>query len=248
MFYEQLNYDIRLEWGMDGLNALAPTSEVIVIIDVLSFTTCVEIAVTRGAVIYPYSGQRELAEQFAGLKGAHLATKRASSANQFSLSPVSLSQIPAGTKLVLPSPNGSTLTLAAAAYAATVAGCLRNARAVADFLQQKYRKISVIPCGERWQQRERLRPALEDLLGAGAVIHYLNGRKSPEADYADRLFQTYADISEPIMACVSGVELREKGFQGDVDLAAQLNVSNCVPLFCEDHYAHERPEILQVSR
>jgi hypothetical protein len=45
---------------------------------------------------------------------------------------LSLSSIAAGTRLVLPSPNGSELShLAAAAGATVVAGCLRNASAVA---------------------------------------------------------------------------------------------------------------------
>ena len=49
-----------------------------------------------------------------------------------SLSPVSLLGIPAGTRLELASPNGATVTLAVAGAGAVVlAGCLRNASAVA---------------------------------------------------------------------------------------------------------------------
>jgi 2-phosphosulfolactate phosphatase len=50
--------------------------------------------------------------------------------SQYSLSPQSLASIPKGTRLVLPSPNGATLTLATE-KTPTLAGCLRNYRAVA---------------------------------------------------------------------------------------------------------------------
>ena len=51
----------------------------------------------------------------------------------WSLSPVRLAPIPAGTKLVLPSPNGAALAFAAreaGALVGVIAGCLRNAPAV----------------------------------------------------------------------------------------------------------------------
>jgi 2-phosphosulfolactate phosphatase len=43
----------RCEWGVPGLDALAPAN-VVIIIDVLSFGTCVDIAPGRGACILPY--------------------------------------------------------------------------------------------------------------------------------------------------------------------------------------------------
>ena len=37
------------------------------------------------------------------------------------------------------------------------------------------------PCGERWMADSSLRPAFEDLVGAGAIIRHLWGTTSPEA-------------------------------------------------------------------
>lgn len=52
--YTQTEYQIRCEWGVRGVLTLAPISDVVIIIDVLSFTTSLDIAVAQGAVAYPY--------------------------------------------------------------------------------------------------------------------------------------------------------------------------------------------------
>jgi 2-phosphosulfolactate phosphatase len=38
MYFDQSEYDIRFEWGLAGVKALAPICDVMVIVDVLSFT------------------------------------------------------------------------------------------------------------------------------------------------------------------------------------------------------------------
>ena len=42
---------VMLEWGMAGVEALQERVSVIVIVDVLSFSTAVDVAVSQGAVI-----------------------------------------------------------------------------------------------------------------------------------------------------------------------------------------------------
>ncbi|MEO1070051.1 MAG: 2-phosphosulfolactate phosphatase, partial [Cyanobacteria bacterium J06638_6] len=169
MTFNQSEFDVRCEWGQQGVLQLAPINDVVIIVDVLSFSTCVDIATGRGAIAFPYQWRDGSAQTFAQSMHAELATKRGT--GQYSLSPASLLSIPQGTRLVLPSPNGSTLSLATG-KTPTIAGCLRNAKAVASAAMSYGQKIAVIPAGERWSDGS-LRPALEDLIGAGAVLSYL---------------------------------------------------------------------------
>lgn len=153
----------------------------------------------------------------------------------YSLSPASLTKIPAGTKLVIPSPNGSSLTLLTG-KTPTIAGCLRNSEAVAKFAQKYGSRIAVIPAGEKWENNT-LRSAFEDLIGAGAILSYLNGSLSPEAETAVVAFHAFKhDLLTYLKQCSSGKELIAKGFELDVELAAAFNVSDCVPLFTENAY------------
>ena len=55
--FNQHEFDIRLEWGLKGVEILAPISDVIIIVDVLSFSTCVDVATGMGATVYPIVGK-----------------------------------------------------------------------------------------------------------------------------------------------------------------------------------------------
>ena len=227
MFYQQTDYALRFGWGYQGLQALLPVSDVVVIVDVLSFCSAVDIAVGRGAWVYPVPRHDSHAEELARKVGGIVAEKTTSSSGYF-LSPSSLLDIPTGTRLILPSPNGATLS-ANTAGIPTLAGCLRNASAVAYAAQHLGGSIVVIAAGERWPDGS-LRPALEDLLGAGAILAELQGSYSPEAQAAVNAFQGAKDrLAVSISECASGRELITRGRSKDVDLSAALNASNCVP-------------------
>jgi 2-phosphosulfolactate phosphatase len=224
---------VNCEWGAAGIEHLRHVTDVYVIVDVLSFTTCVDIAVSRGAWIYPYTWNDMSSAEFVNKIGAAMAVS--SRKPGFSLSPVTLLEIPTGTKLVLPSPNGSTLSLLTGDLP-TLAGCLRNAAAVARSAQQMGKRISVIPGGERWRSGE-LRVAIEDWLGAGAIISNLEGDLSAEARMARLAFEAGEDLLAKILEqSISGRELIEKGRLRDIHLAADLNSSTCAPILREGAY------------
>jgi 2-phosphosulfolactate phosphatase len=235
MYFDQQEYEVRFEWGLAGVKALAQVSDVVIIVDVLSFSTSVDVVVGRGGTVFPYAGEAEGVDTYAQSVGALAASRKRQHGSAFSLSPSSLVNIPSGTRLVLPSPNGSTLSLAAGGVP-TLAGCLRNAFAVAHRAGQLGARISVIAAGERWPDGS-LRPALEDLIGAGAIIHYLSGKRSPEAELAAAAFRhTEANVLEIILKCSSGKELVERGFEADVHLACEFNASSTAPLLLNGAY------------
>ncbi len=232
MFFDQQAFEIRCEWGERGVAALAPISDIVIIVDVLSFSTSVDIALQQGAVVFPYRWNDDTAAAFAVSIQAELADPTRTS-SRYSLSPQSLWHLQPGTRIVLPSPNGATLTLAAKPTPVLV-GCLRNAQAVASAAKMYGSKIAVIPAGERWRDDRSLRPSVEDLIGAGAIISSLSGTRSPEAVSAVAAFQAaQPGLSEYLHQCSSGKELIERGFGEDVNLASQLNISECVPILMD---------------
>lgn len=235
MIFNQQEFDIRLEWGIHGVRELAPISDVVIIVDILSFSTSVDIATSNGARIYPYYIKDSTAVHYASSINAELADSTRKRTGGYTLSPTSLLEIPKGTSLVLPSPNGSTLSLSTGSTT-TLCGCLRNAEAVANFAMTLGKSISVIPAGERWGD-ESLRPAFEDLIGAGAIISFLKGKLSPESNAALSVFTSVEEnLSDQIMQCSSGKELIERGFKNDVYLACEYNKSNTIPILRENAY------------
>ena len=226
MCFGQAGYDLRCEWGLDGLLALQAAGDAVIVVDVLSFSTAVDIALARGAAVLPYRWKDASAQRFSAERNAILAGSRRAGAG-YSLSPASLRSIPPGTRLVLPSPNGSTLSLAATVPLFTA--CLRNAPAVARQAAAHGSRIAVIPAGEQWPA-STLRPCLEDLVGAGAVLAELSGTPSPEAELAIAAFTRFRqDLAGALSRCGSGRELIERGFALDVELAAAYAVSPVVP-------------------
>lgn len=229
VFFDQSAFGVRCEWGGAAVRHLGPHVDAVVVVDVLSFTTCVDVAVSRGAFVLPYRWRDDSAAAFAQKQGALLAGHERRVTGGYSLSPSSLLTLPVGERLVLPSPNGGALCALAAELGVPVyAACLRNARAVGEHLRGVAR-VLVVPAGERWPDGT-LRPALEDGLAAGAVIAALPGDRSPEAEAAAQAFRAARpDLVRVVRECGSGRELTGRGFAADVELAAQPDVSVVVP-------------------
>ena len=117
---------IDCEWGLRGLEMLASRVAAVVIVDVLSFSTAVDVALGRGGRIAPFPhGDLDAARAEAKKRGALLAYPRRAAGGQFSLSPASLMKLDAGATLLLPSPNGSRLSVAGGATP-ILTGCLRK--------------------------------------------------------------------------------------------------------------------------
>jgi 2-phosphosulfolactate phosphatase len=227
---------VTCEWGIAGLRGARAAGATIVIVDVLSFSTAVDVAVGRGAAIHPYSGARQGLREFAISVGAVAAGRRGDGG--YSLSPASYLDVPAGTRVALRSVNGGALSEAATGPL-VYTGCLRNARAVAEALGNA-RHVALIPAGER-REDGTLRPSIEDWLGAGAVASHLRGERCAEAELAARSFESArADIRALLAGSRSGRELVDAGFETDIELAAEVDVSDVAPLLRDSAYVNAR--------
>jgi 2-phosphosulfolactate phosphatase len=239
----QSAYRVRFDWGLTGARALvadARPDDVAVVVDVLSFTTTLTVAVERGSEVYPFPWASDEAPAYAESRGAVLALGRREglATGAVSLSPASFDSTHDLPRVVLPSPNGSAIAFALADAGVRVVGaCLRNASAVGAWLGRATGAVAVVAAGERWPDGS-LRPAVEDLWGAGAVLSALDqALLSPEARMAVAAYAGVRDVVAASLAeSVSGRELVDAGFGRDVEIAAAVDASRVVPVLREERF------------
>ncbi len=246
--YDQSPSRIRFEWGPVGAAETAPGSTYAVVVDVLSFTTTLSVGMDLGTAVLPYAWRDESAGEYAAAHDAVLAVGRLEARDAqglVSLSPAALRASSGIERLVLPSPNGSTISAALSAGGSTVLGLsLRNTSAVSAWLAERLLSdpaatLVVVAAGERWRGDSSLRPCVEDALGAGALLAALveagvDGL-SPEADHVRRAFRG-SDVAASVRASSSGRELVENGFGDDVEVALELDASAWVPVLREGSF------------
>lgn len=233
--HDQEPFQARFEWGAEGARVLGAASRTVIIVDLLSFSTAVEVAVSRGAIVYPRRWRAGVSREIAGRAGAVATVRRSatSMSHPFSLSPRSMMNARRGMRLIVASPNGAHAALAAARSGATVlAGCFRNATACAKAAMRIGKPIAVIAAGEQWSPGAGLRPCFEDLIGAGAILAAMRKLSmSPEATAAVAAFRSASrNLLGALSRCSSGRELIARGFRSDVVWAARLDVSAVVPI------------------
>ena len=208
-WFEQDGYALRFDWGQDGAARAGVRGDTVVIVDTLRFSTTVAAHVAAGALVEPRhwkdgADTTLLSPRSAGVRGL----------------------------VALASPNGAMCCRAASesGAGAVFAGALVNASAVAAAVGALQTPITVIACGERWPDGS-LRFAIEDLLGAGAIVAALrNLSSSPEAKAARAAFLgAKKQLMARLLACGSGIELIEKGKEADVRYAAQLDFLTAIP-------------------
>jgi len=199
--FDQRRYQVRHEWGAAGLARLAP-AEVVVVVDVLRFSTTVTDAVARG------------------------------------------DSVPLDASAHAVSINGAAIAEAAAGSGATVLlGCLRNARTVAEAVLDVQRRrgertaVAVIAAGELTGRDPgaTLRFAVEDQLGAGAIIDALGvlgiDHTSPDAAAAAEAFRGLRGALRHLLtASGSGQELLARDARDEVLNAAAVDAASTVPV------------------
>jgi 2-phosphosulfolactate phosphatase len=244
--FDQSPYTCRVEWGRRGAREAADRGDIVIIVDVLSFSSTVVSALNYGAVIYPYPPNLEGKEYAQKISAEFiLGRAEAAKAGKPTLSPVSFNEEHINKKYVLTSLNGAFCTWISSKVPALLVGSLLNASSVAAVANQlrlqKNESITVIPCGELWSngvdEEDTLRPAIEDYLGAGAILSYLGGEKSPEAEVCIGAFlHSKTKLEKLIWECGSGRELRKRGFGADVKHCSRLNAYQTVPILKNNHF------------
>ncbi|UNN02304.1 2-phosphosulfolactate phosphatase [Rhodococcus opacus] len=174
-----------------------------------------------------------------GLPGAKAVGRGRVTIGQISLSPNTIRRTAAPRRLVLPSPNGSTISFElGTGTGVRIGASLRNATAVADWIARHCTStsvVSVIAAGKKWPGGE-LRPTIEDLWGAGAVLSALSAtwvgrRLFAGSSGGHDAWQGVAEtLPQSLAACASGRELRASGYPQDVAIAAEVDRSTAVPV------------------
>ena len=226
--------------------------DIVVIVDVLSFSTAVGTAVAEGLAVMPCTDTDDL-EALAEAHRAAVGKRRELADGGISLSPLSLTGLLEVERILLRSPNGARCVRAARdAGASDVFACAlvtktAVARAVARAATD-LRSVSVVACGERWdgvdldttsEPASGLRVAIEDSLGAGAFVDALRlaqdqigarGWASPEARVAELAWRGAEGTVERLLRdAISGLELRRRGFARDVGHAASVDRYDVAP-------------------
>lgn len=232
--YGQEPFPCRFQWGPEGAGGAAADGHIIVIVDVLVFSTAITAMVDQGASVLPVGSIAEAKAEAERSGARDLPGRVRPTPEGWSHSPGSLVGLPAGSRFVYTSKNGARCYVATAQASRVLVGGLMNATAVAGAAARLHaqagRPITVVACGERWDDGS-LRPALEDELGAGAIIAALSLAKSAEAQAAEALFLARrAVLGEAIWDCASGRELRDRQYGDDVTFAARLDVCQTVPI------------------
>lgn len=240
--YAQLGFRARFDWGHAATEAVGRAAGIVAVVDVLSFTTALTVAIDQGIEVFPYRWRDHTAVAHARRHDAVLAVGRsqATRLGQISLSAATIRQSSGVGRLVLPSPNGSAICHDLTAAGSCVIGVsLRNADAAAEWTASRLREdqdtvVAAIAAGERWADGS-LRPAVEDLWGAGAFLAGLVDRGiaplSPESIASVAAYRQAADqLPELLHDCASGRELIGYGYRDDVAIAGEINASRSVPV------------------
>ncbi|WAA66943.1 2-phosphosulfolactate phosphatase [Microbacterium oxydans] len=205
--FDQSTYQVRLDWGTAGLARLAP-ADIVVVVDVLRFSSTVIDAVDSGA-------------------------------------DVSLEASASWSR------NGAAVALAAAPDATVLVGGIRNAAAVARAVQtiqerrQERTSVAVIAAGEL-DADGTLRFAVEDQLGAGAIVLALSDRgidhTAPDAAVAAEGFRALRGaLRHMIGASGSGRELAV-----GVASTARIEESGLVPTSTADAAVLDATDVVPV--
>ncbi|MBN9155062.1 MAG: 2-phosphosulfolactate phosphatase [Microbacterium sp.] len=198
--FDQARYQVRLEWGAEGLARLAP-ADVVVVVDVLRLSTTVADAVSRGEHV-PLAAAEEVS-----INGAPIARAAAAS----------------GAVVLL----GGLRNAAAVARAVRDEQHRRGARTSVTIVAAGERTAKDAAAPVRFAVEDQLGAgAVVDALGVQGIDH----TSPEAAAAAEAFRGLRGAVRHLLTASGSGQELIERGLRGDVLTAAALSVVDAVPV------------------
>jgi 2-phosphosulfolactate phosphatase len=199
--FDQSTYQVRLEWGVAGLARLAP-ADIVVVVDVLRFSTTVIDAVAQGRD-FPL----DAAARAVSINGAAVAEAAAR-----------------GGPLVLLGALRNASAVAAAVLAEQQRRGVRTSVAIIAAGELTTRGAAA---AVRFAVEDQLGAgAIVDALGALGIDH-----TSPDAAVASEAFRALRRATKHLLtASGSGLELIERGQRDAVVAAAALDAASAVPV------------------
>ena len=241
--HRQLDHRVRFDWGPTGAAAIADGADVAVVVDVLSFTTTLCVAVERGMTVLPFRWKDERAAAYAEERDGHPRRRPARGAG--AAGPRRRSACRRRRCRRCPASSGSSCRRRTARRSRSasptpaprwsVPACATGPPSPAGSLAPRRH--------DRGRRRRRAlarrlappvrRGPLGRRCGAGAPAAATTCR--PEARVAaDAVPGRRGDVRRRRCTdCASGLELSAAGFAEDVAVAAELDVSDVVPVLAD---------------
>lgn len=211
---------------------------VVVVVDVLRATTSLLVLVERGVSEVVIAPSVSAARQYRGLHPGVLAAGeergQAPEGFDFGNSPVAFARADlSGRRVVLATTNGTRALLAVKEAPVLLAGCLRNASAVARAARAEAvgtgRDVTIVCAGREG------RFSLDDAYTAGAIVDAMR-RHGGEglvltdgAVAAQTLYQSLPDALAVFRTSRAGRQLVEIGLEEDLPFCASRDCSDLVP-------------------
>lgn len=220
----------------------------VAVIDVIRATTTITMALHHGCAgvipVRTLSEARVVAKRLGG--GVLLAGEReADRAAGFELgnSPAEYGRERVkGKTVVLTTTNGTRAFQAAPGTQVIIACSFLNAAAAARWLTDTGLDILIVCAGRHG------RFCLEDAVGSGILIDRLLSISDRACEFSDsaraahQLFATYQnDLLGMLRGCEWGRKIIQKGFGADLEICAQVDLTDIVPVMQKDRLVAERP-------
>lgn len=232
----------HLDWGPEGVTEAVARGDIVVVVDVLRFSSTATAAVAAGMKLLPVDAVPEARLKAEELDLPLVRSSRGSpDPEQPTDSPLWYAEHGRpGAAAVYPSPNGARLTALAAGHPHVYAGAFLNSTAVARVAAREAKKdalnMTVIAAGERSTDFDpaaasRRLFAIEDYLAAGAIVAASGLSLSPDARVAATAWHgSRDDLLEILRSCLSGRWLIDSDRSEEVDYCAQVDAVTAVPM------------------